>query len=91
MNNTTHVENLIPKIDSPEKIYELFHSLGYPKDKILDPSYKRKIEEYGFAKEEREKVKSIYTVFNYDCFRSDGSGHFPKSDSIVEERRKCHG
>jgi CRISPR-associated protein Cas10/Csm1 subtype III-A len=33
-----------------------------------------------------------YTIYaGGDCFRSDGSGHFPKSDSIVEERRKCHG
>jgi len=60
------VQNIIPETDSPEKIYELFRFLGYPKDNILDPSYKRKIEEFEFAKEEREKVKEIYTVFNYD-------------------------
>ncbi|MFZ5906346.1 MAG: Eco57I restriction-modification methylase domain-containing protein [Nitrospirota bacterium] len=61
-----HVQSFIPKTDSPEKIYDLFLSLGYPKDKLLDPSYKRKIEEFEFAKEEREKIKDIYTVFNYD-------------------------
>jgi hypothetical protein len=60
------VQSFVPKTDSPEKIYELFLSLGYPKDKLLDPSYKRKIEEFDFAKEEREKIKDIYTVFNYD-------------------------
>lgn len=59
-----HVKSFVPKIDSPEKIYELFLSLGYPKDKILDPSYKRKIEEFDFSKEEKEKIKNIYTVFN---------------------------
>src|SRR4030043_395246 len=60
------VQSFISETDSPEKIYELFRGLGYPKDKILDPSYKRKIEEFDFAKEEREKIKDIYTVFNYD-------------------------
>ncbi|MEW6417280.1 MAG: DNA methyltransferase [Nitrospirota bacterium] len=66
MDITRYVQNFIPETDSPEKIYELFLGLGYQKDKILDPSYKRKIEEFEFAKEEREKVKEIYTVFNYD-------------------------
>src|SRR3972149_2040041 len=61
-----YVQNFIPETDSPDKIYELFRSLGYPKDKVLDPSYKRKIDEFEFAKEEREKVKDIYTVFNFD-------------------------
>ncbi len=60
------VQTFIPDMDSPEKVYELFRGLGYPEDKILDPSYKRKISEFDFAKEEREKVKDIYTIFNYD-------------------------
>jgi hypothetical protein len=59
-----YISQFISETDSPEKIYELFRGLGYPTDKILDPSYKRKIEEFEFAKEEREKVKDIYTVFN---------------------------
>lgn len=66
MDIAKHVQNFIPEIDSPEKIYKLFRELGYHKDKVLDPTYKRKIEEFEFAKEEREKVKDIYTVFNYD-------------------------
>ncbi len=61
-----YVQGFIPEIDSPEKIYGLFRGLGYPEDKVLDPSYKRKIDEFEFAKEEREKVRDIYTVFNYD-------------------------
>lgn len=61
-----NVQSFVPQTDSPEKIYELFLSLGYPKDKLLDTSYKRKIEEFDFAKEEKEKIKDIYTVFNYD-------------------------
>lgn len=61
-----YVQKNVPLTDSPEKVYELFRGLGYPGDKILDPSYKRNIAEFGFAKEEQEKVKNIYTVFNYD-------------------------
>lgn len=47
---------------STEKIYELFRSLKYLTDKVLDPTYKRKIEEFEFAKEEKEKIKDIYTA-----------------------------
>ena len=60
------VQKIIPEIDSPPKIYELFRGLGYPSDKILDPTYKRKVKEFDFSKEEQEKVKDIYTVFNYE-------------------------
>jgi len=66
MDKTEYVQNFIPETDSPEKIYELFRGLGYHKDKVLDPTYKRKIEEFEFAGEERGKIKDIYTVFNYD-------------------------
>jgi hypothetical protein len=39
----------------------------------------------------RERLYRDFDRAMMFCFRSDGSGHFPKSDSIVEERRKCHG
>jgi len=42
------VQKIIPEIDSPPKIYELFRGLGYPSDKILDPTYKRKVKEFDF-------------------------------------------
>jgi len=58
------VQQFIPGLNSIEKIYQLFRELGY--DNILDPSYKRKIEEFGLAKEERKKIQTIYTVCNYD-------------------------
>ncbi len=32
------IEEIIPQMDSPEKVYELFHGLGY---KTLDPSFDR--------------------------------------------------
>lgn len=63
MNTREFVQVFIPKLDSPEKVYELFLGLGYPRDKILDPTYKRKISELELAKEEREKVKNLYTIF----------------------------
>ncbi len=61
-----YVQQFMPHMDSAEKVYELFRGLMYPVDKILDPTYKRKIEEFEFAQEEREKIKNIYTVFNYE-------------------------
>ena len=60
------VDKIIPEINSPSKVYDLFRGLGYPEDKVLDPTYKRKVKEFDFSKEEQEKVKEIYTVFNYD-------------------------
>ena len=60
------VQEFVPGMDSSEKVYGLFRILGYPDDKVLDPTYKRKIEELDLAREEREKVKHIFTVFNYD-------------------------
>ena len=61
-----YVQKAIPALNSPEEVYKLFRGLGYPEGKVLDPSYKRKLSEFDFAKEEKEKVKEIYTVFNYD-------------------------
>jgi hypothetical protein len=60
-----NIKKYLLETDSPEMVYKLFHRLGYPHDKILDVSYKRNIDEFGFANLEREKVKNIYTVFNY--------------------------
>ena len=33
---------------------------------VIDSTYMRKIQEFDFSKEEKEKVKNIYTIFNYD-------------------------
>ncbi len=56
----------IPKIASADGIYRLFQLLKYPRDKLFDSSYKRDIDEFEFKKEERDKIKAIYTVFSYD-------------------------
>ena len=53
-------------MDASAKVYELFAGLSYPKDKLLNSTYKRDIKEFEFSKEEREKIKAIYTVFNLD-------------------------
>jgi hypothetical protein len=66
MSYRDYVQKVIPEINSPEKVYDLFRGLGYSEGKLLDPSYRRIIDEFGFAKEEREKIINIYTVFNYD-------------------------
>jgi hypothetical protein len=62
----TIIQEIIPEVDSPERVYTLFEELNYPKENLLDPSYRRKVDEFGFSKEERDKIKEIYTVFNYN-------------------------
>ena len=58
------VEDFVPRIHSVDDAYGLFQGLGYPADAILDPSYKRRVSEFGFAKEEEEKIANIYTVLS---------------------------
>src|SRR3989344_9210523 len=60
------VKDYISSIKNSEDIYSLFKSLNYPKEAIFDSSYVKKIKEFSFTSEEREKVKSIYTVMSYD-------------------------
>ena len=55
------IENHIPQIDSPEKVYQLFAGLGY---KTLDPSFKGK-EAWGLSEKDRESVNDIYAIANY--------------------------
>jgi hypothetical protein len=56
------IETHIPKMDSPEKVYQLFAGLGY---KTLDPSYKGK-EAWGLKEKDKESVKEIYAIANYE-------------------------
>ncbi len=97
------VQSFVPQADSPEKIYELFLSLGYPKDKVLNPSYRRKIEEFEFPKEEKEKIKDIYTVFNYDgkllslksekekYYNNDPTAKFKTDKGLLQEELRIFG
>lgn len=66
MNNIqSFLQQFIPQMDAASKVYELFGALSY-KDKLLDPTYKRDIKEFEFAKGEAGKIKNIYTVFSLD-------------------------
>jgi len=60
------VEDFVPRIHAVDDVYGLFQGLGYPADAILDPSYKRRVSEFGFAKEEEEKIANIYTVLSIE-------------------------
>jgi len=60
------IEECIRHLDSPKAVYELFHKMNYPKDKIFNTSYVRNIREFEFAKDEKEKINKIYTVMSYD-------------------------
>jgi len=60
------VEEFVPRMHSVDDAYGLFQGLGYPADAILDPSYKRRVSEFGFAKEEEEKIANIYTVLSIE-------------------------
>jgi len=56
------IEEHIPQMDSPEKVYQLFEGLGY---KILDTSYRGK-EAWGLREKDSEVVEEIYTIANYN-------------------------
>lgn len=45
MTSANNIQSIIPQTDSSAKVYELFRSLGYPKDKLLDVEWG---EEQGF-------------------------------------------
>jgi len=60
------IKQFIPTVSSAKEIYELFNILNYPKDRLFDPSYKREVEEFDFKKDERDKIKNIYTVLSFE-------------------------
>jgi len=66
MNTGETIQRFIPTMDSAQRVYQLFAHLNYPEKNILDPSYRRDISEFDFAKEEEEKIKEIYTALNFD-------------------------
>ncbi len=73
------IQGFLPGTDSPGKIYELFRGLGYPGDKVLDPTYQRKTEEFELAREEKEVdfmcrrslVEYLANYFNSPLSRGD--------------------
>jgi len=75
------IEEHLPQMDSPEKIYQLFRGLGY---KTLDPSFKGK-EAWGLREKDKEKVEAIYTVADYKGFQVFFAKLKDFSSSIVKE------
>src|SRR3989338_11574634 len=62
----TQVKEHISSIKGSEGIYELFKKLNYPKKTIFDPTYIKKLSDFELAKEEKEKIKKIYTIMSVD-------------------------
>jgi len=60
------LKSLVNNLNSPKEIYELFRLLNYPDDKLLDPSYKRNLDSFEIPKEDKDRIKELYTVFNYE-------------------------
>ncbi len=65
-NYKSFVEGFLPEVGSVDAVYALFKGLGYPSEVILDSSYRRRVGEFGFAKEEEEKIANIYTVLSIE-------------------------
>ncbi|GAH55542.1 unnamed protein product, partial [marine sediment metagenome] len=59
------IENHIPRMDSPEKVYHLFNGLGY---RTLDTSYKGK-KAWNLREKDKEIIEEIYTIANYNRFQ----------------------
>lgn len=55
----------IDRIKSAKEIYDLFKKLNYPKKILHDISAKRKKETFDFKKEEKDKIKEIYTILSF--------------------------
>ena len=60
------LQNFLPTINSAEDIFELFHKLKYPSAIFFDTKYKRKIEDFDFKAEEKQRIRNIYTVFSFE-------------------------
>lgn len=60
------IRDKIERITSPDDLFNLFRDLDYPQSSILDPSFKRDIEGFDFAKDEKAKIKDIYTILSLD-------------------------
>lgn len=59
------IKATLETVNSAEKVYELFKVLEYPENIIFEQYSKRDISDFGFNKEDREKVRNIYTVMSF--------------------------
>ena len=60
------IKDRIERFESPEDVFDLFRHLNYPQSSTRDPTFKRDIEGFGFAKDEKSKIKDIYTVLSLE-------------------------
>ncbi|MBI2310075.1 N-6 DNA methylase, partial [Candidatus Collierbacteria bacterium] len=63
MRTQLDLDEFIPTMDTPEKVYQLFDSLGY---KVLDSRLKTNPSVYNLPVKEAALVEKIYAVSNYD-------------------------
>lgn len=60
------IKSHIEGITNAQGIYDLFKLLNYPRKSIFDPSYIRKLSDFELAKDEKNKVKKIFTIMSFD-------------------------
>lgn len=58
-------ENLIEDMDSLEKVYNFFDEIGYGSE-VKDTSYKRDKNNFSFKDDEKEKIREIYSIMDFD-------------------------
>jgi len=63
MKTQIDLDEFIPAMDTPEKVYQLFDSLGY---KVLDSHLKTNPSVYNLPVKEAALVEKIFAVSNYD-------------------------
>src|SRR3990167_8966598 len=63
MGTNINLDEFLPTMDAPDKVYQLFESLGF---KILDSHLKTNPSVYNLPVKEAALVEKIYAVSNYD-------------------------
>lgn len=59
------IKNHISNFNSADDIFNMFKLLNYPEDIIFDVSYKRNKEDFGFKKEDSERIDNIYSILSF--------------------------
>jgi hypothetical protein len=60
------IKKHISDLNSAQDIFDLFSILNYPKNFLLDTSYLRDKDEFGFKQEDNERINQIYSVLNFE-------------------------
>lgn len=59
------IKNHISNVNSANDIYDIFRLLNYSDDIIFDVSYKRDKEDFGFKKEDYDRIENIYSILSF--------------------------